>query len=129
MMGGVNNAKTYYTRMGFAYEGPDGAPVVTNTLLQGGIVSESFAPVLPAKLTHVTQNSVYYLGTLFGALLGGWFGDRFGRIRTIALGAGWGVFGACLQCSAQNHNWMICGQFVRLASYETLVLTLISSFD
>ena len=25
------------------------------------------------------------------------------------MGAGWGIFGACLQCSAQNHVWMIFG--------------------
>jgi len=91
MMGGVNNAKDYYTLMKFGHQGPDRAPVITNTLLQGGIVS------------------VYYLGTLMGCLVGGSFGDRYGRIKTIALGAGWAVLGACLQCSAQNHNWMICG--------------------
>ena len=39
MMAGVNNAVEYYTRMGFAHEGEDGEPVITNSLLQGGIVS------------------------------------------------------------------------------------------
>jgi MFS family permease len=71
MMAGVNNAKDYYTLMGFGYQDPEtGAPVVTDSLLQGGIVS------------------VYYLGTLFGALMGGKFGDRYGRIKAIAFGAG-----------------------------------------
>ncbi|KAF4458543.1 sugar transport STP1 [Fusarium albosuccineum] len=70
MMGGVNNAKHYIDLMGFGYVDEEtGDPVVTNSLLQGGIVS------------------VYYLGTLFGCLLGGW-------------------------CSAQNHNWMICSRAV-----------------
>lgn len=96
MMGGVNNAKAYMEIMGFGYtpvnaDGTLGNPVITNTLLQGGIVS------------------IYYLGTLVGALFGGWVGDRIGRTRAIALGAAWGVIGASLQCSAQNHNWMICG--------------------
>ena len=95
MMGGVNNAKDYIDTMGFGYtatiNGSPNTPVITNTLLQGGIVS------------------VYYLGTLLGALLGGWVGEKIGRIRTIALGALWGVLGASLQTSAQNHNWMICG--------------------
>lgn len=61
LMSGVNNAKDYIDLMGFGYtKYVDGTltPVVTNTLLQGGIVS------------------VYYLGTLFGALFGGWVGDR-----------------------------------------------------
>lgn len=94
-MGGVNNAKNYIDTMGFGYvgtvDGEPNTPVITNTLLQGGIVS------------------VYYLGTLIGALTGGWVGEKVGRIKTIALGAVWGIIGACLQCSAQNKNWMICG--------------------
>ncbi|KAL9009595.1 MAG: hypothetical protein Q9180_009385, partial [Flavoplaca navasiana] len=40
-------------------------------------------------------------------LVGGWFGDKYGRIKTIALGAGWAVIGACLQTSAMNATWMI----------------------
>jgi MFS family permease len=94
LMGGVNNSKDYIDLMKFGYtKDVDGTPtpVVTNSLLQGGIVA------------------VYYLGTLFGAFLGGWVGDRIGRIRSIALGTLWGIAGASLQASAQNHNWMICG--------------------
>ncbi|KAI0017562.1 general substrate transporter [Xylariomycetidae sp. FL0641] len=95
MMGGVNNAKDYVDRMGFGYVDPvTEDPVVTDSLLQGGIVS------------------VYYLGTLGGCLLGGWVGDKIGRIKTIALGAAWAIVGACLQCSAMNHNWMICARAV-----------------
>lgn len=94
MMGGVNNAKDYIDLMGFGYVNEAGDPVVTNSLLQGGIVS------------------VYYLGTLFGCLLGGWVGDKVGRVRTIALGAVWAILGASLQCSAQNSDWMICARAV-----------------
>jgi MFS family permease len=65
---------------------------------------------------------VYYLGTLFGALFGGWFGEKVGRIKTIALGAAWGVLGASLQCSAQNHVWMIFGKLmIRSFRYITLI--------
>ncbi|OKL62499.1 hypothetical protein UA08_02532 [Talaromyces atroroseus] len=97
LMGGVNTSKDYIDLMGFGYtEYVDGTltPVVTNSLLQGGIVA------------------VYYLGTLFGAFFGGWVGDRIGRIRTIALGTIWGIIGACLQTSAQNHDWMICARTI-----------------
>lgn len=95
MMGGVNNAKDYIDLMGFGYVDPDtDEPMVTDSLLQGGIVS------------------VYYLGTLFGCLIGGWIGDKVGRIKTIAAGSVWAIVGACLQCSAMNHNWMICARFV-----------------
>jgi len=95
MMGGVNNAKDYIELMGIGYtatvDGSPNTPVITNSLLQGGIVS------------------VYYLGTLVAAFVGGWVGEKIGRIKTIALGAAWGVLGASLQCSAQNHIWMIFG--------------------
>jgi MFS family permease len=94
MMGGVNNAKDYIDLMGFGYVDPvTSEPIVTDSLLQGGIVS------------------VYYLGTLFGCLFGGWFGDKIGRIKTIALGTAWAILGAALQCSAQNKDWMICGRW------------------
>jgi len=95
MMGGVNNAKDYIDLMGFGYVDPETEePVITDSLLQGGIVS------------------VYYLGTLAGCLLGGWVGDKVGRIKTIAFGSVWAILGASLQCSAQNANWMICGKWI-----------------
>jgi MFS family permease len=95
MMGGVNNSKHYIDLMGFGYVDEEtGEPVVTDSLLQGGIVS------------------VYYLGTLFGCLFGGWVGDKLGRIKTIAIGSVWAIVGAALQCSAQNHDWMICSRAV-----------------
>lgn len=97
MMGGVNNSKDYIDTMGFGYtkivDGQN-TPVVTDSLLQGGIVA------------------VYYLGTLVGALMGGWTGDKVGRIKTIAFGAIWAIFGAALQCSAQNHTWMIFARLI-----------------
>lgn len=39
MMGGVNNAKDYIDLMGFGHVDEEGEPVVTDSLLQGGIVS------------------------------------------------------------------------------------------
>ncbi|CZT43464.1 probable transporter (major facilitator superfamily) [Rhynchosporium secalis] len=98
MMGGVNNAKDYIELMGFGHvetiDGSPNTPVITNSLLQGGIVA------------------VYYVGTLIGAMGGGWVGEKIGRIKTIALGAAWGVFGASLQCSAQGHIWMIFARLI-----------------
>ena len=69
---------------------PGNKVTITRTLKQGGIIA------------------VYYLpGTLVGALLGGWIGEKIGRIRTIALGSAWAIIGATLQCSAQNANWYV----------------------
>jgi hypothetical protein len=61
MMSGVNNAKDYIDLMGLGYVDEAGDPVITDSLLQGGIVS------------------VYYLGTLFGCLLGGWYETERGK--------------------------------------------------
>ena len=94
MMGGVNVAPNYVRTMGFGRVDEKGDVVVTNALLQGGIVA------------------VYYLGTLLGCLLGGSIGDRYGRINAIGLGAMWAILGAGLQCSAMDPTWMICARIV-----------------
>ena len=73
------------------------------------------------------QVAVYYLpGTLVGCLLGGWFGDKYGRIKTIALASVWAIIGATLQCSSENANWMFCGEF-HLVYIRLVSLDLISS--
>jgi MFS family permease len=97
MMGGVNNAWDYIDIMGLGYTiEKDGVPtpVITDSLRQGGIVS------------------IYYVGTLMGAMVGGLIGEKYGRIKTIAIGAGWGIIGATLQTSAQNHVWMIMARLI-----------------
>ncbi|KAK5709343.1 hypothetical protein LTR17_019856 [Elasticomyces elasticus] len=94
MMGGVNVSPDYIRTMGFGHIDSLGNIVITNALLQGGIVA------------------VYYLGTLLGCLLGGSIGDRYGRINAIGFGSLWAVLGAVLQCSAGDHAWMICARIV-----------------
>lgn len=54
--------------------------------------------------------SVYYLGTLLGCMVGGWIGEKVGRIKVMALGCVWAIVGASLQTSAMNADWMICGK-------------------
>ncbi|KAJ1303969.1 hypothetical protein OPQ81_008379 [Rhizoctonia solani] len=94
MMSGVNNSEDYINTMKYGYVGEDGTPVVTNSAKQGGIVA------------------VYYLGTLIGCLLGGVIGDSIGRVKTVVVGCAWSVFGAALQCSAQNVPWMVCARLI-----------------
>lgn len=92
-MGGVNDSEAYVNRMGLGYKENDSV-TVTNTLLQGGIVS------------------VFYLGTLVGCFLGGYVSDRYGRIKSLGLGAVWGIIGAALQCTAMNPPWMIVSRLI-----------------
>ncbi|GAB1739680.1 hypothetical protein NU219Hw_g4624t1 [Hortaea werneckii] len=92
VMGGVNTTRDYAELMTFGHW--TGSIVhVDRPLLQGGIVA------------------VYYLpGTLIGALWGGWLGDRYGRIFTIAFATLWAIVGAALQSSAMNADWMFCAR-------------------
>ncbi|CAE6478534.1 unnamed protein product [Rhizoctonia solani] len=92
--GTPNNSEDYINTMKYGYVGEDGTPVVTNSAKQGGIVA------------------VYYLGTLIGCLLGGVIGDSIGRVKTVVVGCAWSVFGAALQCSAQNVPWMVCARLI-----------------
>ena len=94
LMGGVNQSTDYIRLMGLGHLGEDGSPVITETLLQGGIMA------------------IFYFGTLVGCLAGGAFGDRYGRIGTIGLGALWAIFGASLQTAAMNPAWMLGSRFV-----------------
>ncbi|GJC82014.1 sugar transporter STL1 [Colletotrichum liriopes] len=94
LMGGVNTARDYAELMGFGHwDEEQKIVVVDKPLLQGGIVA------------------VYYLpGTLVGCLVGGWFGDRYGRLKTIAVACIWSILTAALQSGAQNANWMFCAR-------------------
>ncbi|KAL8721843.1 MAG: hypothetical protein Q9225_001557 [Loekoesia sp. 1 TL-2023] len=96
MMGSVNVSIDYgVNRMKYGHINPEAKQVVVdNSTLQGGIVA------------------VYYLGTLIGCMVGGWVGEKIGRIKVMALGSIWGVVGASLQTSAMNKEWMICARLI-----------------
>lgn len=64
----------------------------------------------PALLGGVV--AVYFGGCLVGALVGGWIGDRIGRIKTVVVGSVIATVGAALQCSAQDVAWMICARII-----------------
>ena len=78
---------------------------------------------LAALLTFRTGNSrnvaaeggivsVYYVGTLVGALVAGSLADRCGRIKAVVFGAMWALLGAALQASAYNIAWMCCARVI-----------------
>ncbi|EHY57952.1 MFS-type transporter oryC [Exophiala dermatitidis] len=94
VMGGVNISNDYINVMNLGYVDDDGTIVVTRSFVQGGIVC------------------VFYLGTLVGCLAGGAVGDKYGRIKTIAIGAAVAIIGASFQCSAQGIDWMIVSRVV-----------------
>ncbi|KAF5661132.1 MFS monosaccharide [Fusarium denticulatum] len=68
LMGGVNQSTDYIYCMGLGHLDEDGSPVITETLLQGGIMA------------------IFYLGTRLGCLADGAFGDKYGCIGTIGPG-------------------------------------------
>ncbi|KAI8147134.1 general substrate transporter [Fennellomyces sp. T-0311] len=84
VMSGVNISPDYKTTMG----------LWENEALLGGIVA------------------VYYAGTLIGALMGGYVGDKIGRIKCVVVGCIFALFGAALQTAATNVPWMICSRII-----------------
>ncbi|KAL9576336.1 MAG: hypothetical protein Q9212_007186, partial [Teloschistes hypoglaucus] len=56
--------------------------------------------------------SVYYGGTLIGALVAGSLADRMGRIKAVVFGSLWALLGAVLQASAMNITWMCCARVI-----------------
>ncbi|KAI7846924.1 general substrate transporter [Circinella umbellata] len=84
VMSGVNISPDYKDTMG----------LWDNEALLGGIVA------------------VYYAGTLIGALMGGYVGDRIGRIKCVVVGCIIALFGAALQTAARNVPWMICSRII-----------------
>lgn len=56
--------------------------------------------------------SVYYGGSLVGALIAGSLADRCGRIKAVVFGSMWALLGAVLQASAQNIEWMCCARVI-----------------
>lgn len=93
VMSGVNESKDYLRLMGTA-SGVDGNETQRDSAAIGGIVA------------------IYYLGTLFGGLLGGYMADSAGRMKAIFLGSLWVILGASLQASAQNITWMMFARVI-----------------
>ncbi|KAL2042007.1 hypothetical protein N7G274_005195 [Stereocaulon virgatum] len=90
VMSQVNLNEDYWNHMGInPVEGNQ-----RNTAALGGIVS------------------VYYGGTLIGALVAGSLADRAGRIKAVVFGSMWALLGAVLQASAQNITWMCCARVI-----------------
>ena len=56
--------------------------------------------------------AIYYLGSLFGGFLGGWVGDKFGRIKGIGAGALWCMVGGALQAGAVDTHMMLVARVI-----------------
>ncbi|EME41417.1 hypothetical protein DOTSEDRAFT_156254 [Dothistroma septosporum NZE10] len=57
-------------------------------------------------------NSTFSGGAVFGSLMGGFTMDRFGRRRTVQIGAFIAVVGATLQCAAANLAMILVGRII-----------------
>ncbi|KAH6713778.1 general substrate transporter [Leptodontidium sp. MPI-SDFR-AT-0119] len=92
VMGGVNASPDYW---GIVDIGTGNiADGVTQTTKQGGIVS------------------IYYLGAIVGAFVGGWIADRVGRINGLFLSAIFALVGGALQAATQNISFILVARVV-----------------
>lgn len=86
----VNASPNYVTEVGIGL--PDGT--VTDTTHQGGIVS------------------IYYLGAIVGAFVGGWIADRVGRINGVFLASIFALIGGALQAATQSSDFILVARVV-----------------
>ncbi|KAL2075199.1 hypothetical protein VTL71DRAFT_141 [Oculimacula yallundae] len=92
VMGGVNASPDYWGEVGIGNGNiSDG---VTQTTKQGGIVS------------------IYYLGAIVGAFIGGWIADRVGRINGLFLSAMCALIGGALQSATQSLDFILVARVV-----------------
>ncbi|KAJ5273089.1 hypothetical protein N7478_008214 [Penicillium angulare] len=56
--------------------------------------------------------AIFSFGYDQGCFMGDYVSDRFGRIKSFAFGAAWGILGAALQCTAINPTWMIVSRLI-----------------
>jgi MFS family permease len=68
--------------------------------------TENTSPIIGAI------NATFSGGAVFGSLMGGLTMDRFGRKRTIQIGAVIATVGGILQCAAQNLAMILVGRIV-----------------
>ncbi|PLB55348.1 putative MFS sugar transporter [Aspergillus steynii IBT 23096] len=90
VMGGVNSAPKYVTRVGIGTA--DGT--ITDTTHQGGLVS------------------VYYLGCIFGCFAGGWLADRIGRVNGLFIGSLFALVGGALQAGITSSDFMLVARVI-----------------
>ncbi|KAF7872555.1 hypothetical protein EAF04_003476 [Stromatinia cepivora] len=87
--------------------GVSASPSYTHTV---SISSSSSTPTNLPKLGLII--SIYYLGSIVGALIGGWLADRIGRINGIFLAAIFALAGGALQAGTQNAGWIMGARVV-----------------
>ncbi|KAF9062204.1 major facilitator superfamily transporter sugar [Rhodocollybia butyracea] len=92
VMGGVNASPNYWSVVnignGVTADG------VTQTTKQGGIVS------------------IYYLGAVVGAFIGGWIADRVGRINGLFIAAVFALIGGALQSAVRSATFILVARVV-----------------
>lgn len=103
-MSGVNISPNYKQIMGLE----------DNEALLGGVVAVYYAGTLIGALLGktITHTSFKVMMVLIRSGIGGWVGDKIGRIRTVLVGCAFACFGAALQTAAQNVAWMICSRII-----------------
>lgn len=83
--------------------------------MAGVNITPEYLQLMNLENDEMTRGGVvasYYCGSLFGSFIGGWTGDKLGRIKCVVIGCIWGIVGAALQTAAMNVPWMICSRII-----------------
>ncbi|PMD29230.1 general substrate transporter [Hyaloscypha variabilis F] len=84
--------------------------------------SDTTAP----RYSHTTtiigaSNGVFFAGGTLGCLIGGWFGDKLGRVNGFRVAATVGIIGAAIQTGATNQAMWLVGRVITgLATGQTM---------
>lgn len=67
------------------------------------------------------SNGVFFAGGTLGCLLGGWLGDKLGRVNGFRAAATVGIIGAAIQTGATNQAMWLVGRVITgLAAGQTM---------
>ncbi|KIM97589.1 hypothetical protein OIDMADRAFT_44281 [Oidiodendron maius Zn] len=85
--------------------------------------SDTTAPGYSHTTTIIgAANGVFFAGGTLGCILGGWLGDKLGRVNGFRVAATVGIIGAAIQTGAANQAMYLVGRVITgLAAGQTMV--------
>ncbi|OCF78294.1 hypothetical protein I204_00232 [Kwoniella mangroviensis CBS 8886] len=90
-------------------------------VMSGVVINTQFKELMGVNSSPQTQRdsaaiggivAIYYLGSMIGGLVGGYLGDKIGRVKTVIFGCLIGLIGATLQTFTMSSTWMCLARVI-----------------